>query len=92
MTLVAHRLNLLLLFIYYIVEAHIFGLTGRIFVILASFGRFRCNFCFPFRHLTDLPQKFHKGLKTAKFLAVFPTQTQLDGHRFKTVQFSGTSK
>jgi len=31
---------------------------------------FRCNFCFPLTHLTDLPPKFHKGLKTAKFWAI----------------------
>jgi len=54
------------LFIYFAVEAHISALAGRIFVILVSFDRFRCNFCFLFRHLTDLPQKFHKGLKAAK--------------------------
>jgi len=46
------------------------SLYGWIFVILVSFGGFRCDVCFPFRHLTDVPPKFYKGSKTATFGAI----------------------
>jgi len=51
------------LFIYFTVETHISALAGRIFAFLRHSIGFRCDFCFPFRHLTDLPPKFHKVLK-----------------------------
>jgi len=55
--------------IYFIVETQSSALTGRILSFLCYLIWFHCDF-FPFRHLTDLPPKFHKGL-TAKFGAAF---------------------
>jgi len=49
---------------YFILEAHFFALAGRIF--LCQSIETRRDFCFPFRHLTDLLTKFRKGLKFAQ--------------------------
>jgi len=73
------------LLIYFTVEAYISALAGQFFVILCrSIG----NFCFPFRRLTDLPPKFHKGLKTAKFWAIFPPKPDWTATASKRCNFS----
>jgi len=82
----------LLLFIHFIVEAHISALDGRIFVILVSFDRFSVPFLY-FIHKSDRSAPWIlQGVKTAKFWAVLSRFYRLDCDHSKTAQFFGTLK